>query len=464
MFKDIITRAGQRPRSQGTNEAQTALLRWLALDDADQQEHYVRLREWYDGDHDVPLTDRQKQYLGLDADFPFCVNYLPLPVELCVERLTVKSFDAPEGIGGDDGLLMQWWRANRMDGLQNQVHRAAVRDGDTYVLIEWDNDANLPRFYHEPAFDGTEGVKVHYTSSQRRSMTFASKRWTELTLDEATGEVTRTRRMNIYRPDRIERYIESGAGWRPYEAGGVQAVEPWPAGVIPIVHFRWRDDGGNWGQSELEKLVPLQMSLNKAILDESEARDRTAFQIIWVSGARATAPDGTALTITPGTIFTIPSGESTGVIPPASLGDLRQAIADHIVRMAQLSHIPLQYFQVTGAVASADTQRADDSQIVAKVASESVAIGNAWEDVMRIALALNGVYGSGGGPVEEVATVWEDFNRVDKVAIEAQRASVVAQLVSAGATIDGAAMVVGYTEEEIVQLVNGTDLLTPIAR
>ena len=43
--------------------------------------------------------------------------------------------------------------------------------------------------------------------------------------------------------------------------------------------------------------------------------------------------------------------------------------------MAQLSHIPLQYFQVTGQIASAATQAADDGQLVAKVASLAVALG-----------------------------------------------------------------------------------------
>jgi hypothetical protein len=68
---------------------------------------------------------------------------------------------------------------------------------------------------------------------------------------------------------------------------------------------------------------------------------------------------------------------------------------DNIIRIAQLSHIPFQYFQLTGAIASADTQAADDSQLVAKVQSQAVALGNAWEDVMRIALRLNAEYGNG---------------------------------------------------------------------
>ena len=145
MFNAVFQRPNGRGANAAVNPASLALARWQAADYDDQQRHYVALREWYDGDHKVPLTDRQREYLGLNAGFPWSMNYLRLPVELCVERLTVTGFDGPEGIGGDDGLLDEWWTSNRLDALQGQVHRATARDGDTYVLVEWDADSGRPR-------------------------------------------------------------------------------------------------------------------------------------------------------------------------------------------------------------------------------------------------------------------------------------------------------------------------------
>jgi hypothetical protein len=175
MLREIFQRPNGRGANAAINPASLALASWQAADYDDQQRHYVALREWYDGDHKVPLTDRQREYLGLNAGFPWSMNYLRLPVELCVERLTVTGFDGPDGIGGDDGLLDEWWTSNRMDGLQAQVHRATARDGDTYVLVEWDADGGRPRLSHEPAYDGDEGMKVHYLSNLRREMTMASR-------------------------------------------------------------------------------------------------------------------------------------------------------------------------------------------------------------------------------------------------------------------------------------------------
>jgi hypothetical protein len=157
MLREVFQRPNGRGANAAINPASLALASWQAADYDDQQRHYVALREWYDGDHKVPLTDRQREYLGLNAGFPWSMNYLRLPVELCVERLTVTGFDGPDGIGGDDGLLDEWWTSNRMDALQSQVHRATARDGDTYVLVEWDADSGRPRLSHEPAYDGERG-------------------------------------------------------------------------------------------------------------------------------------------------------------------------------------------------------------------------------------------------------------------------------------------------------------------
>lgn len=464
MFSEITARINGTARGNvAPNMADMALLRWLAQDYGDQAERYERLRAWYSGAHDVPLTDRQQEYLGVDSFFEFAVNYLRLPVELCVERMTVTGFDGPDGIGGRDGLLAGWWEANRMDGKQKQVTRAAAVDGDTYLLVEWDTDRNMPIFSYEPAYDGDEGVKVHYLSNHRRVMTFASKRWKETTMTDK-GDANIVRRLNIYTTDAIYKYIESGAGWKPFEEDGQAWPLAWEPGIIPVVHFRWKDDGGNWGESELEPLIPLQMMVNKAVLDEAEARDKTAFQLLALSGTMWPQD----LTIKAGDVLSVsPADARWTVIPPANLTSLQDAIDDYVIRMAQIAHIPLQYFQMTGAVASADTQAADDSQLVAKVASESVSMGNAWEDVMRIAMRLYAVFGTGGRDIDQdepLRTIWADFERVDPIAVQSRKAAVVQQFVQSGASLDGALKVTGYSDEDIDALVNGMELAVAIAR
>ena len=449
------------PRRNGANPsinlATMAYMRWLAADYDEQQTRYLHLRQWYRGEQGVPLTDRQREYLATDSSFEWSLNYLRLPVDLCVERLTVEGFDGPPGIGGDDGVLDEWWTSSRMDALQNQVHRAAIVDGDTYLLIEWDTENGRPIFSHEPAFDGEEGVKVHYLSNLKRDMTMASKRWGETRFND-NGAAQAVQRLNLYLPDRIEKYENTGRGWTPYRANPDDAWPiAWPIGIIPVVHFRWHDDGGNWGESELTSLVPIQMAINKAALDEMEAADRTGSQLLTLTGA--VWPDD-APPVQAGNVLSVSSeGARWGSVPPGDLSQLRERINDYIIRAAQKSHIPLQYFQVTGNIASSATQQADDSQLVAKVKSESVPLGNGWEDAMYIALKLYREYGGGRDLArgENIETRWADFDRIDPLALEERRATILAQLVTAGASLIGSLSLpaLGYSEEEQTRMLQG---------
>jgi hypothetical protein len=443
MFKQLYT-----PTNSG-NLADQAWLRWLKQDDLTQQADYRLYRRYYDGLHNVPLTPRQADYLERNG-VRFRFNFLQLPVRVLMQRLTVVGFDAPEPLGGKDGLLWQWWNHNRMDALHKVVEKATAVDGDSYVLVEWDDDKNEPRFYHEKAYDGEEGVKATYTSSARREIAFASKRWRET--DPATGKTWR--RLNIYTPAEIYKYrtdAESEYGWAAYAPEGEEWPLPWPLGVVPIVHFRHDDDGGNWGRSELEDLLAPQNALNKAVVDLLEGSDKTAHQIITLTGGKAGS-----LTVNPGQVLFHERPEANWSYIPA--GDIEKLIRlknDFIVTIAQLGQVPLSYFQVTGQVASAETQQADDTGLVAKAEDMAVSYGNAWEDVMGVALRLSNEFAGTSYPTDGLSTLWGAFDRIDKMGQALKRAEIVTALVNAGATLEGAAIEAGYGEESVSLLLRG---------
>ena len=430
--------------------ADRAWLDWLVLDDAQQQADYRLYRDYYNGHHNVPLTDRQKEYLQRQGvDFAF--NFLRLPVNVLVQRLNVTGFEAPSPYGGRDGLLWEWWNINRMDALQRAVHRATVVDGDSYVLVEWDSENGRPVFHHEWAYDGEQGVKVTYASSGGRKVAFASRRWRE------TGDGGKTfRRLNIYTPDYIYKYqssSETEAGWQPFEDEDGTWPLPWPVGIVPVIHFRHDDDGSEWGYSELENLISPQNALNKSVLDLLEGSDKTAYQIITLKGGKAET-----LQLNPRQILWHSSPDAAwGHIPAGDIEKLIRLKNDFIVTIAQLSQVPLSYFQITGQIASAETQRADDTGLVSKATSEAVAHGNAWEDVMATAVAMQAAFGGGNGRslFGQISTVWDTFERVDKMTVETQRAEIVDTLIKAGASLAGALQVAGYTDEEQAILIRG---------
>ncbi|MBU2051248.1 MAG: hypothetical protein KKH61_20060, partial [Gammaproteobacteria bacterium] len=195
-----------------TDKIKMSYLLWLASGDETRQKNYRAYRDYYDGDHDTQLTDRQRQYLQIKIGREFNINYCPIVVDALAERLLVSGFDAGDYSGVIDDIL----HSIRIDAVQGVIHKSAIRDGDTYLIIGWDNDTGLPTFTHQLAYDGTEGVKIHYDAAERDKVQFASKRWRI----EQGGDAGYINRMNLYYPNRIEKYISDSRdelGYQPYQ-------------------------------------------------------------------------------------------------------------------------------------------------------------------------------------------------------------------------------------------------------
>jgi len=393
------------------NAVQVSFLEWLATEDTDRAARYAAYRQYYDGNHDTQITRRMRRYLELKIGEEFNDNYCPIVVDALVDRLTVTGFEAD-----DADQLWKWWQANRMDGVQGIVHTAAVRDGDAYVLVE--HDGERPVFSDEPAWDGHEGIKVHYSKEHRRQIAFASKRWRV----EAEGgsDAGKARRINLYYPDRVEKYISHDdhfdGNWSEYREDGKPWPLPWthpstnePLGV-PVIHFKNRDQGYNYGASELRDVIPIQNALNKSIIDMLAAADLTGFRLYLALGF-----DPGTLDIAPGqVIYTTrpPSGEDSADFRAINGEDLRPLIAlkdSFVTEIARISRTPLSYFQVTGQIAAEGTQKQQEAGLVSRAKDRQVAFGNAWEDALIMARRVHSAFGGGPMPDQQaIGTQWAD--------------------------------------------------------
>jgi len=334
----------------------------------------------------------------------------------------VTGFDTGEESDQNE-TLWDWWKQNRMDHQQGIVHLSAVRDGDAYLMVSWDDEEGRPKFTFEPAYDGTEGVKCHYSRDRRGNVLFASKRW-----ENDQGQ----KRLNLYYPDRIEKYAKSdggetgGSGWVEYQDDG-EAVLTWngadgePLG-IPVIHFRNKDQGYNYGISELCDIVPLQNALNKAIIDLVAAADTTAFRIFWMVG-----DDPTGIEVQPGSwIYTKkpPSDVSVGYFAGEDLSRLIEFKDQFVMEIARVSRTPISYFQVSGHRPAEGTLKQEEMGLVAKAENRQIGMGNAWEDAFRIARRLWNVYGAtesqdGPGMLDEeqdIETVWKEAQTRNELA------------------------------------------------
>lgn len=348
-------------------------------------------RDYYHGKHATMLTERQRKYLQVKTGQEFNDNYCRIVVEALTERLSITSFT----VADDDAaqrLISEWWSANRLDAGQSDIHTAGVRDGDSYILTEWDNDAGRPDITFEPAYDGSEGAEVVYDPNRRRRALYGFKRW-----KAGDGE-----RLNVYYPERVEKFTRAGDGdWM------LETVAMYGAVLgVPLFHIRNRSDGYNYGESELADVIPIQNALNKSIIDLVAAADTTGFRLYWMTGG-----DPSELEVTPGGWIYNDSPEARiGHIPGEDLSKLIEFKDAFATEIARVSRTPLSYFQITRQVASEGTLKQQESGLVSRAKKRQVEFGNTWEDVFGYCRKLHNLY-SGNPILDEAATIdvqWAD--------------------------------------------------------
>lgn len=419
------------------------VLRWLfqdetmnlSSDERKAQGLIALARNYYDGDQVVYLTTRQKAWLDLHpGKVKFVVNISATVVDALVERMAVTGFDVGEAGEGTAALLWEWWRRNRMDAVQTEVHRAAVRDGEAFVVTAWNNALGRPDFVYHPRYVATQaggdgyGMWMEYeTDSPFSAPVRAIKQWTAKQAD-GSSRVRRT----VYYPERIEKYIQDGE-WTQISDGN----EPWPlpwvtasgqALGIPVAHFR-----NQATRSELVDVIPLQDALNKAWLDLLAASDSTAFRTLVALGfvpttdGREPADDGSnLLQVAPGQMLATrkkPGEVSVESIEPASLEPLL-AVEERIVqRVAQVSDTPLSRFQLSRQVSSEGALKQNEAPLLAKIGLRQVLFGNAWEDMAEQARRQAAAFSTQAVDLESgITTMWAPAAPRDDVAqIEAAR-------------------------------------------
>ena len=450
----------------------TQLAYMMALVDAEKadQQKLLEYRNYYDGDQDVKLTDRQREFLNTSADDEFRLNQCQTVVESLAERLGVIGFepvavDKVESDGGEidttrPGIVdfaNQLWESNRMDGAESEIYRQAAIDHVSYIVLDIDSATGEITFNHNDAYvspeaggDG-EGVKLHYADKKRRGKPlFATKRWAITNGTEAGAK----RFFVVYYPDRIERYYQddrdtnnsgefSEIGWREdvAEDGPMAGVwpQPWvdsagqPLG-LPVIEFK------NGRQSELSEVVPVQRALNKSVVDLIAAADVAGFGILFAAGwiptsdglQISTDDDGTVssgnepLQMEPGALFyTSNERGSLTRINGDDLDRLIRTVDKWIISIAQVSRTPITNFQMFGQVPAEGTQRQLESGLLAKAAQRQLTYGNAWEDLIYLArrVALGAPQYSGGqvagyglpaysafdlGELVRISTLWKE--------------------------------------------------------
>ena len=394
-----------------TDDVRLSYLKWLAQEDMSEAQEIYKRRRYYDGNHPTYLTDRQKEFVNLiQKDKTFADNYCKGVVDLLAERLSVNSFTVDADDQAPADLAWGWWLDNRFDSKQDELYIAALRDGEAFLIVTYDNAAQRPVWsINEKAASGDSvysyGVKLHRHPDTDEPV-FASKRWQSWN-PMAPGQSVRQMRA-LYFANRVEIYTTPSkiadkfwqdAGWMPHieydEAGqplpwpiwwtsdGTEAGNPLGLPVIPFT---------NPGSSEISStIISLQDALNKSEIDLIASADMAGFPIAYATGV----DPSTSVTFAPGRLLRLPAGGDLGRLEAANLDSILQVCSFFQQSIGSKARIPLYLLQKWGSEPpSGESLKSQESGIISKAIRKQRDFGQSWREVLNLSARLETAFGS----------------------------------------------------------------------
>lgn len=505
-------------------------------------EKVARFRRYAEGDHDNRMTTEQRRLLnikggtedssafndnlcsiildtmldriqltGVNASAPKlpptkpAAPTLPAPVEAEVIPDTEDDAEPPDPLGaGADAQdeappetsveevdpIQQWvddlLERNRFDALQVDVHEAALRDGNSYLMVYPEKEkAGTPdeqtvvSFSHETAYDGSYGMVVLYETTNSATPMLAVKVWRV-----SSTTIADTVRVNVYYADKIERYVSVSSGvsgvvttsLQPYSGDGEPAVIPWlmPDGTpigVPVMHFRNRGSSAdNFGLSELENVIPLQDATNVTLYSLVATTLLSGFPIRAMVGYDAPAD------VAPGRVISISFKNQGGAYVTdentarylASVRLEQYEVAELNPMIEVLKYLKGEMYAVTNtptddvaADASGEARKQSEVKLIGKVKRFEVRNGNAWEDAVRMAARVQEAFAGDTPPLDsetKLSAAWKDAEiRNDETFVASMLNQYREGVIDQRTYLEKVADIYDYTPEDIDKIIERTE-------
>lgn len=402
----------------------------------------------------------------------FSANYCSKVVQTMSARLDADDITVTGASEGDSEALAAWLDglrdANNFDSLQTQTYDAALGDGSVFVMADWDTANERVNWTVEPAYDGTDGVVA--ITDARGNVQVAIKIWRKA----SEGAILDTDRINVYYPNRIERYIRKDAGglMQFVPEGESSHILPWPEEIgIPVVPFINRRKAYTTdGKSEIEDVIPLQDGLNRSMYSLVATAENTGFGIGFATGCEVPT------VLQPGTVIEVSAGPDGGQPLTATddsgvsyhepkfqriKGELPTAFVDtanwFVEQISIVSDTPIPALMGSDA-SSGEALKQRESGLLAKVKRAQIEFGNAWERVVRISHAITVWMGATLPPIVQVSVRWTSAeirseNTVVTLLIQLQQAGIVDQRT----VLEAAAFAFNWSATDIDAIIQRTE-------
>jgi len=413
------------------------------------QARVIKAREMYAGQYDEVLAEKTAALsVGTEEEDHEGINLVSIALNTKVRRLNLEAVRAepPEDTGeaeiSEDELNLQnafftaIFDQNNLAILQKDLHRNIERDGEAFLIVDyaldetWDKDETITgmvKFYiHErytsaevswKDFPGSnEGCKAHYRNNDHNQpLDMVSKRWIETIYED--NEPVERQRMTLYinkqleTPARIEKYYLDEAGeWSQFQdeldigwpiwwtqSGGQDPESSLP---LPVIHFR--NEQLEPGQ---KKLWGMQFGLDQFYSALVAAEVMTGHQLLVAFGFYPTTDgqpvddeESNVMEVGPRQIIGAPNktpkDASLDVVQPANVTPILDGIDKLAIYSSFVAGLPVANFVFSKSVASSETLRQGDSELIAQVNELITIWEKSWTDVFKLARTLDMLWGN----------------------------------------------------------------------
>jgi hypothetical protein len=419
-IKDTLARVFSGGQPEELSKERQEFVRECADFSAERLGRYQLYENYYDGEQHTLLLERAKKYLE-GSGIRFTENVIELVIDSLSDRLSVEGFQVEDDDTASDWLTKTLWASNRMGEKQRVIHTEVPKLGDGFLIVDFNEERDMPRIrWNHPRL-----IKPVYDDADCEEMLYAVKKWVTSNRSVSNPDGRLVTRLNIFFPDRVEKWFsvdKEGENWAPwYDAEGDPWPTPWtlsgelpadseaedPIG-IPVVHFRNKPRGRQFGRSEVRGIIPYQAEINKQALDLFYVMDAQGWQWPWVSGVGET--DSFSLAI--GDVIKLTNPEArAGQLPAADPRPMLEAIEATYQRLAAKSRTPMHDLDGSEPPSGESRKTAESGQ-VKKAEDRQEGFGNSWSDTMRLAWLLASIHSEQDvpkyDPQVEIVTVWDD--------------------------------------------------------
>jgi hypothetical protein len=375
-----------------------------------RRDAYKHAESYYEGAQPEVFLDQRWYRLFKNPALDFRFNFSKTVVDSVLNRLEISqvlttSEDA-------QNYIDQIWEQTDLKLDINEIHRNALVYGDCYAIVWPDSNGTLAIDYNSPLT-----TAVVYDQENPRIKSFAAKMWQ---ITEADGR--KTIKLNLYYPDRIEKYAGMGEldNLTPGNGSQFALIEtvnnPW--NEVPVFHFRTYKQ---YGKPEHADAFGPQDAINKLIsthmltVDYQGAPQRYALSNGGVSAELDDFADDAnarenlgALKNGPGELWYLQGVTQVGQFQPADPETFTKPVLEFVNAMAAITSTPTHYFVKGSYIPSGQALRVAEAPLFKKVLNRQLAFGSTWRDLFKFMFRIEGI-------VAEVEIKWHNPESIDSL-------------------------------------------------